>query len=180
MKQVTSMQKLIIAIIFLLPPFVISAQDKIHLQIYLKNKSVSETAKQYYRGKFKAADNAKIFSILDSINTKNQETRPFYLFLATRIMKNSDGALSEELGVRTKEYLEQHPDWALSFLNGSLAAVGSNAIWAKAIAAEIKIGCEGNEKFCAREWYNNAIKKTSIKYKEKLAVLYRKVSSRLQ
>lgn len=173
------MQKVIITF-FLINcfSFVVSAQDRAQLDQFLNNKSISKAAKEYYQGKFKAADNAKTFSILDSISTKNAETRPFYLFLTTQIMKNSDGALSEELGLRAKKYLEQHPDWALIFLQGNLAAPASISIWAKAIAGEINIDCEGEEKQCAKQWYDKANKKTSTKNKQTLTELYRQVSAR--
>ena len=107
------MQQVILAFIFLIAFSTVStAQDKRELDLFLKSESISKTAKDYYQGRFKAADNPRTYSILDSIRTNNPQTRPFYLYLATQMIKNSDGALSEELGVRAKEYLEQHPDWA--------------------------------------------------------------------
>jgi hypothetical protein len=154
------------------------AQDKNELASFLNDKRISKAAKDYYHGKFKATDNAKTFSIVDSISTKNSQTRPFYLYLTTQIMKNSDGALSEELGLRAKEYLEQHPDWALLFLRGNLAAPSFISIWAETIAGEIMIDCEGKEKQCAKQWYVTANKKTSTNQKQTLVDLYRQVSAR--
>jgi hypothetical protein len=153
------------------------AQDKNELALFLKDNNISKAAKDYYQGKFKATDNAKTFSILDSIETKNSQTRSFYLYLATQMMKHSDGALSEELGLRTKEYLEKHPDWALSFLQEKLSAPSYISTWAKTIAGEIMIDCEGKEKQCVKQWYEIANKKTSINQKKTLVELYQQVSA---
>jgi hypothetical protein len=173
------MQKIIIGFLLLL---ILStkcgAQNKNELVLFLKNKNISKVAKDYYQGKFKATDNAKTFSILDSIGTKNSQTRPFYLYLVTQMMKTSDGALSEELGLQAKEYIEKHPDWALSFLKGKLAAPAFISFWAKTIAGEIMIDCEGKEKQCAKKWYETADKKTSTTQKQTLVELYRQVSAR--
>lgn len=173
------MQKAIIAFFFLtFFSLVVTAQDKNQVDLFLKNNSISTAAKEYYQGKFKAADNAKTFSILDSISTNNAETRPFYLYLSTQIMKISDGALSEELGVRAKEYLEKHPNWALAFLNSKLSAASFIAVWAKTIADEINIDCEDKEQLCAKEWYENALKKTNPENKPTLKELYKQVAAR--
>jgi hypothetical protein len=156
---------------------VAKAQDKSKLDIFLKNNSISNAAKEYYQGKFKPTDNAKTFSILDSISTNNVATRPFYLYLATQMMRGSNGALSEELGVRAKEYLEQHPNWALTFLRSKFAATSFIAIWAKTIASEINIDCEGKEKQCAKEWHFKALKRTSTENRQILKELYKQVSA---
>jgi hypothetical protein len=172
------MQKVISAFVFLILFSIAStAQDKKELDLFLKNEDIPKTAKDYYKGKFKAADDAKTFSILDSIGTNNPYTRQFYLYLATQMMEKSDGALSEELGVRTKEYLEQHPNWALAFLQGSLATPSFNSIWAQKIAGEIMIDCEGKEKQCAKVWYEKTLKKTNTQYKSTLKALYLQVST---
>ncbi|HYH15226.1 MAG TPA: hypothetical protein VD794_08400 [Flavisolibacter sp.] len=171
------MQKLTLGFLSLILFSAANAQGKPELDLYLANKGISKAAKDYYQGKFKAEDNNRAFSILDSIKTNNAHNRQFYLYLATQMMRKSDGALSEELGVRTKAYLEQYPNWALAFLQGKLADTSFNGLWAKIIAGEINIDCEGNEKHCASEWYREALKRTSTKYQSALKTLYKQVAA---
>jgi len=72
---------------------------------YLKNKDVSIAAKDFYSGKFKASDDERTLSILDSLKTQNNATRPFYIYLVSIMMDKSDGALSEALGMQQKNLL---------------------------------------------------------------------------
>ena len=175
--EIPFMQKVILTCLFLVHIASFSfAQNKTELDMFLKTKNVSKAAKDYYQGKFKASDDARTFSILDSMETTNSQTRQFYLYLATQMMQNSDGALSEELGLRAKDYVEQHPNWALVFLQGKFASPTFNNLWAKRIAGEIMIDCEGKERKCAKEWYDSAEKKTDSQYKLALKTLYDQVS----
>jgi hypothetical protein len=142
---------------------------------YLKDKNVSKAAKDFYLGKFKASDDDKTFSIIDSMVTKNAQTRPFYIYLFSKMMYKSDGALSEELAYRAKDYLEWHPNWALDFLQGNLVESNFKNDWAETIAGEFQIDCEGKEKACAKEWYNKTLSKTDPRNKKALQMLYQKV-----
>ena len=122
-----------------------------NIQFYLNHSKVSKTAKDFYYNKFKASDNDRTFSIFDSLNTKNNATRPFYIFLCSRIMEKSDGALSEFAGLAAKAFVENHPRTFFAFFkrqNNLLATEKYFKIWAKQVAAEIAIECENKEKTC--------------------------------
>ena len=86
------------------------------LSFYLINKQISKTAKDFYYKKFKASDDERTFSITDSLETSNNITRPFYIFLVSKMLDRSDGALAEGLGVSCKHFLQFHPDYLLNFL----------------------------------------------------------------
>ena len=121
------------------------------IQFYLSHPKVSKTAKDFYNKKFKAADNDRTFSIFDSLNTKNSATRPFYIFLCSKIMEKSDGALSEFAGLAAKSFVEEHPRTFMEFFkrpNNLLDTEKYFKIWAEQVAGEIAIECENKENDC--------------------------------
>ena len=125
--------------------------DDKDIQFYLSHPKVSKTAKDFYHKKFKAADNERTFSIFDSLNTKNNATRPFYIFLCSKIMEKSDGALSEFTGLAAKAFVEKHPSIFIEFFkrpNNLLTTEKYLKIWAEQVAGEIAIECESKEKAC--------------------------------
>ena len=64
--------------------------------------TAQQVAKDFYNDKFKAGDNRRTFSILDSLKTKDDLTRLFYIFLVSKMLNKADGALSEEWGLVCK------------------------------------------------------------------------------
>jgi hypothetical protein len=146
--------------------------------LYLNSKQVSKNAKDYYNNKFKASDDGKTLSIIDSLKSKNDETRPFYIFLVSRMMIKSDGALSEALG-DCKDFLENHPDYAIDFLysNNSLDNKIFVDNWAKTIAGEFAIDCEGKAIQCVNESLQKTITKCRTDNQFKLTEFYQKVQN---
>jgi hypothetical protein len=116
---------------------------------YLEDPFISKAAKDYFSGKFKARDDDKTLSIIDSIRTKNTVARPFYLFLVSKMAIRSDASLSEEIGVHLKWFVEQKPDQFIEFLT-SMPDDKASFIdaWAKLTAGEILISCENKVKLC--------------------------------
>ena len=94
----------------------IIAQPLGEISNYINSKDVSKNAKDYYNGLFKASDNLKTESIIDSLRTKNSNTRPFYLYLVSKMSTKSDGALSESLGMAFKDFTKKYPNELISFL----------------------------------------------------------------
>lgn len=148
-------------------------------KFYLDNKQVSKTAKDFYNGKFKASDDTKTFSILDSLKTKNNLARPFYIYLVSTMLDKADGALSEELGNKCKEFIEQYPDRLIDFLYSDSKLVDKKFTdnWANAIAGEFMIDCEGQEKQCIKRSLQIALTKTKAENKAKLTNFYHKTES---
>ena len=95
------------------------SQPLCEINNYLKSAMISEVAKNYYKGEFRASDDDSTIGIIDSINTTNHFTRPFYLLLVSKIMVHSDGALSEVLSLSCKDFFEKHPDYLIEFLYGN-------------------------------------------------------------
>jgi len=152
------------------------------IPFYLNSKQVSKAGKDFYNGKFKAGDDTKTLSISDSLNTKNNLTRPFYIYLVSEMIDKADGALSEALGNACKEFIEYHSDEAIDFLYSNNNMVEKKFIdnWAKAIAGEFMIDCEGKEKQCIKKSLLIALIKSRSDNKSKLKEFYQKVEGYCQ
>jgi hypothetical protein len=161
---------------FLLLTCKVYAQAPVYIKTYLNNHQVSQTAKDFYYGKFMATDDTKTLSIIDSLHTKNDLTRPFYLYLVSRMIPKSDGALSELLGVSCKDFIEVSPDFLIDFLYAKNAIVDKRFLgdWANQIAGEFLIDCEG-EKQCILLSLQKASTMVRLDNKAKLADFYKKI-----
>lgn len=87
----------------MIPLLEMEGQD---MQFYLTHPEIDSISKRYAVGEFKLSDNEATFSILDSLTTQNKETRPFYYAIFTKVMQESDGALSEVVGSYGQKYAE--------------------------------------------------------------------------
>jgi hypothetical protein len=165
--------------IFLFLTFKVYGQAPLDIKSYLDSKQVSKAAKDFYYGKFKATDDTKTFSIIDSLKTKNNLTRPFYIFLVSKIIDKADGALSESLGVSCKDFIESHPDFLIDFLYSKSTIVDKRFLgnWANQIAGEFMIDCEGKEKQCIKKSLQKASTKIKLDNKSKLTAFYHKIES---
>jgi len=165
--------------IFLFLAFKVHGQSLLDIKFYLDNQQVSKTAKDFYYGKFKATDNTKTFSIIDSLKTKNNLARPFYIFLVSKIINKADGALSELLGAGCKDFVELHPDFLIDFLDSKSTLVDKRFFdnWAQLIAGEFIIDCEGKEKQCIKKSLEQASTKIRSNNKSRLTNFYHKIES---
>src|ERR1700730_2845074 len=120
-------------------------QKPVELSYYLGNKEISKAAKNYYYRKFSPSDDRRTLSLLDSLKTHNNSTRPFYIYLVSTMLEKADGALSEALGNVCNDFIESHPNQALDFLYSTNDISSSKFIdlWAIAVAGEFMIDCEG-------------------------------------
>ncbi len=166
-------------VIFLFLTFKIYGQAPLKIEVYLNSEQVSKTAKDFYYGKFKASDNTKTFSIIDSLMTKNNITRPFYIFLVSKMMDKSDGALSEVLVMSCKEFIEFNPNFLIDFLYSDNKIIKNKFYnnWAYLIAGEFMISCEGDEKRCIKESLLKTSKKITSDNKSRLTKFYHKIES---
>ncbi len=168
--------------LIILPSFLLlhtQAQPPQDLAYYLNNPTISTAAKDYYAGKYKASDDARTLSILDSLKTTNNSTRPFYIYLVSKMMKRSDGALSEALGEVCRNFAEWHPDEAIAFLYSNKAMANPEFIdsWAKILAGEFRIDCEGKEQPCIKASLNKATAKCNAKNRKDLKDLYARIAT---
>jgi hypothetical protein len=159
--------------------FKVYGQSPVDIVFYLNNKQVSKTAKDFYHGKFKASDDAKTLSILDSVNTNNNLTRPFYIYLVSKMLDKSDGALAEALSNSCKEFVELNPDQAIEFLYSHNKIVDKKFIdaWASQIASEFMTNCEKKEKQCIEKSLRQALTTCKVGNKKSLTGFYKKIES---
>ncbi len=155
-------------------------QKSIDLSYYLKNKAISQPAKDFYYHKFPASDDEKTFSIIDSLTTDNNSTRPFYLYLVSNMLKKSDGALAESLGNSCNTFLQSHPNQILEFLyTNRISSPEFIDLWAYAIAGEFMITCEGKENQCVTASFNKLLLKCKTDNKSLLRVFFKKIISKI-
>lgn len=142
------------------------------IPFYLSDPSISKNAKSFYQGKFKASDDERTFSIIDSLKTSNNNTRPFYIFLVSKILPNADGALSEGLGLACKEFVEWNPNFLMSFLSGKNIDSAFIEDWAEEVAGEFQIECEGNEYRCIGSSFKIAANNCLLGNRRQLSSFY--------
>lgn len=164
----------VLLISFLFLSFNAWAQPLGKMDMYLASTSISTTAKDYYRGAFKASDDQRTFAIMDSLETKNNASRPFYLFLVSKMIDHSDGALGEALCGTCAAFLEEHPSNFIAYLNSLPAAARYKKMdkWALTAAGEYLISCEGKEMYCINDSYKKATAKVSKQYASILKDVY--------
>ncbi len=164
----------------LLLTFKVYGQAPLDAKFYINNKQVSKAAKDFYNGRFKAIDDTRTFSILDSLRTKNDSTRAFYIYSVSKMLDRADGALADELGNTCKKFVEYHPDYLIDFFYSDTKLVDKKNFiddWANIIASEFMIDCEGKEIQCIKKSMQIAVAKTKPKNKSKLTQFYSKVKS---
>lgn len=157
------MKTVLLILVFIASSHNLSAQALKPLDVYLKSNEVSQEAKDYYNKEFKGSDNDKTFSILDSLETRNNNTRPFYIFLATLMLQSSDGALSEGLGRYCAAFIESHPTELVAYTVSLPRLQKEKTIdnWAMGAAGEFYNSCKPKEMECIDRSFNNARKKSS-------------------
>ncbi len=123
------------------------------IDYYLRNDSISIEARNYYNDNLKLDDSKAIFSIIDSLQSKNITFLPFYIFLTSKIMVQSDGALSEYLCISAKQFCESRAYEFLSFFNENNEIEEKYLmLWAKCVGSEIAIECENKEENCLKDF----------------------------
>lgn len=167
-------QKIIFAIVFFMAGYCCNAQQLQDAQYYLSHADVSQDAKDYYRQGFVAADAQKAYSVLDSIFTENDSTRPFYVLLAGRMLTEANGELLAELNIVCRYVAELHPGTLVAVLFADAGKVPANyrQLWAQRMAVEIRISCTGDLVKCFKQSRSAALQHCTEDSKGRLEVLY--------
>ena len=84
------------------------------IQFYLSNPKIDKYAKMFYKRDFAPSDDSITFGFLDSVMTRNSETRPFYFFVFNQIVNVADGALAEGIAFKCLDFVGKYP---CEFLN---------------------------------------------------------------
>ena len=76
---------------------------------YLADIDSQTIAELFINDDLQPSDNFITFRVLDSLTSSNKQTRKYYLPVFNKILKQSDGALSEVIGTPIVEFLKQYP-----------------------------------------------------------------------
>lgn len=152
-----------------------TAQALKNMDSYLGNSQISLAAKDFYGRNVKVSDDAATLSTIDSLQTHNDECRPFYLYLVSEMLMCSDGALSEALGMACKNFVERRPNELLEFLESTPKSPTYKRCWSTIIASELKIDCEGKEKVCYIESYRNAMARCTDAHLTTMGAFYTQI-----
>ena len=152
------------------------------IDTYLSNKAIPSVAKNYYYNKISPKDNKQTQQIIDSLNTSNNNTRPFYILVVSKMLKNADGALGETLGLYCKSFIENNPNHLINFFYAPTTQSKKEAIqlWAKIIAQEFEIDCESNELKCIEQSLQYALSKCSAANKPLLKTIYNGIKKEIK
>jgi hypothetical protein len=117
------------------------------IKYYIDHDQIPQICKDLFSSVRQPSDENDVLSILDSIFTTNDQTRPFYFFTITRTMDEADGAYAEPLGMMGKQFVETRTlDFVGYFDEEQLLTDTDLEQWAKTVAGEIQISSEGREK----------------------------------
>jgi len=115
-------------------------------KFYIDHKQIPQVCKDLFINVRQPTDEADVLSLLDSIFTTNNETRPFYFFTITRTMSMADGAYAEPLGMMAKQFVETRTnDFVEYFKDERILTNTDFEEWAKTVAGEIQIAFDGQE-----------------------------------
>ncbi len=116
------------------------------ISYFLKHDQIPQVCKDLFLKKRAPIDDSDILSLMDSIFTNNNDTRPFYFLTITQTMEKADGAYAEPLGMMAKSFVEKRTkDFIGLFENESLLTKRDFDEWAMSVAGEIEIMSEGKE-----------------------------------
>lgn len=98
-----------------------------HHYYYLADLNSRTIAEQFMNDELQPSDNYVTFRILDSLTSANKNIRKYYLPVFNKILKQSDGALSEAMGTPIIEYLKKYPtEFAKTIKSDELFELYSN------------------------------------------------------
>jgi hypothetical protein len=115
------------------------AQPLTDINRYLNNPKIHAGAKDYYNEVRKAGVDSFTTRIADSLQTRNNSTRPFYMLLVSRMLMYADAGLATMLFDDCFKVLEKRPNELLEFLYNSnnLVYTEYRNYWAGAIVGHI-------------------------------------------
>jgi len=167
-------KKTLLAFLLSVCSFCAFSQGLQNFDFYYGHPLVSLEAKEYYARQFDVNSNNKAYSILDSTFTNNDETRPFYIYLACRMLTEARGDLLAELNIICRQIAEIFPSSLVAVLYAGRNYINDNAkhFWAARMATEIRITCNADLMVCFKDSRSTSVKNCDPQYKNRLEVLY--------
>lgn len=85
------------------------------IEFYLDHPATKEIVKDFYQGEFLPTDDDKTFDLLDVLVEKQEDIYPFYFHCMNSIIRYSDGAISEIMGVPAQKMVYNYPAYTFSY-----------------------------------------------------------------
>ncbi|NVO08892.1 MAG: hypothetical protein HXX16_02925 [Bacteroidales bacterium] len=79
------------------------------ISFYLNHTQIDPRSKLFFKGELSVSNYAITYGVLDSVLTKNEETRPFYFFIFNQIVDLSDEEMRDFVSNRCLEFVEKYP-----------------------------------------------------------------------
>jgi len=163
----------------LLPQFVLGQELKPTL-FYMNLPEVSQIAKDIHSGRIQASDNAPIYTIADSMSTENNKTRPFYIFLVSKMLLNSqDEKLKDNLGGYCRRIMQNKPDPVVTLLFSKSVKPEYKDEWEKAISKNIAASCDKILLDCFKTTRLLSLEVSNNANKDKVEAIFNSVRSNL-
>lgn len=77
--------------------------------------SIEDDVLKYYKNNYQLSDNEEINSLLDNIENWHNKPKEFYFYIFNTICENSDGTISELLGMHCANILLSNPNFVLNY-----------------------------------------------------------------
>lgn len=166
-------QRVFMVLIFVFGGYCATAQYLQQPERYLSHPEVSQDARDYYSRVISITD-SRVYSILDSIFTDNDSTRPFYTYLVCRMLTEADEKLLIELNIVCRYMTEYYPSTLLSVLFAQNSSITDKhrELWAHRIAVELRITCANDLMNCFKTSRMSALEHCALIYKSKLELMY--------
>ncbi|MHC1703147.1 MAG: hypothetical protein AB9846_04500 [Tenuifilaceae bacterium] len=79
------------------------------ISFYLNHPNIDVNSKSFYKGELAASSSIITQGMLDSVLTRNNETRPFYFFVLNKIVDLSENDIAGMVSERCKNYIKSFP-----------------------------------------------------------------------
>ncbi|MBN9485298.1 MAG: hypothetical protein BGO70_02455 [Bacteroidetes bacterium 43-93] len=174
------MFRLIVICILCLSVAVVDAQALKPTAYYMGLPTVSQAAKDYHAGTVPAGDNDRTYSIADSMSTLNNDTRPFYIFLVSKMLLTANRQLSIGLGRTCRDFLQRNPDAVVGLLFSTSVKPAYKYQWARVIALDIMTACPGDKMKCMKTSRLLALQHCREQNEEGLETIYSAVRASIR
>lgn len=168
------LQRLLIILTFFFSTTCAEAQGLQSFDYYIAHPGISQEAKDYYYGRFNINTSEQTSTILDSVFTRNEDTRPFYIYLVGKMLPEAESSLLKEINIVCRYVAEQHPADLVGVLfadEGMVPARYKN-LWADRVAVELRVTCDYELMDCFKNSRITALNHYTGTGKNKLEILY--------
>ncbi len=170
--------RLFYLILFICSGYCAGAQELKLTSYYMQLESVSQTAKDFHSGK--ATLNTDIIhNLCDSLYTSSDDTRPFYIYLVSKILLNHSSSLPEEMPVLCMHYIQNNPSQLMDLIFSKGVKRDYKNAWVSLVAKGIQADCRESVLQCFKTSRLLALEFCDERQKPQLESVYLSIRSAL-